>query len=314
MLERVDRIDQNLLINGLVKPLCQRLPGGVATMSNVFLYQIIDRFMGRYQGNFNASPTWEVLSDDSLMKGDFIDANGSLELQQRVESLLAVSLAGEKASVSMELYSESCNQITLSLYYPLNEDDWASEQIITSETFGIPVNEDYSLKWENIDMGYNVRNGAQLRVKFHNAQTLGAVTEHKVKKIKLSVGEKAQAWSPCGRNLVEDRSLCLRYFEKSYNAQVLPGAVDPAGRIIWQGASSGGNGGRINIPFIVEKRSKPDGKLYSPDTGLIDRVGSSAGDIAGIASNANTFRMEGAMQSGASWISMQVHFTADAEL
>lgn len=214
MLERVDRIDQNLLINGLVKPLCQRLPGGVATMSNVFLYQIIDRFMGRYQGNFNASPTWEVLSDDSLMKGDFIDANGSLELQQRVESLLAVSLAGEKASVSMELYSESCNQITLSLYYPLIEDDWTSEQVITSETFDIPVNEEYSLKWENIDMGYNVRNGAQLRVKFHNAQTLGAVTEHKVKKIKLSVGEKAQAWSPCGRNLIEDQSLCQRYLYK----------------------------------------------------------------------------------------------------
>ena len=210
---RIDSIDQNLLINSLVKPLCQRLPGGVATMSNVFLYQIIDRFMGRYQGNFNASPTWEVLGDDSLMKGDFIDANGSLELQQRVESLLAVSLVGKKASVSMELYSESCSQVTLSLYYPLTADDWTNEQVITSKTFDIPVDTEYQLKWEDIDMGYDVRNGVQLRVKYHNPTRFNFNKLHKIKRIKLSVGEKAQEWSPCGRNLIEDQRLCERYYK-----------------------------------------------------------------------------------------------------
>lgn len=115
------------------------------------------------------------------------------------------------------------------------------------------------------------------------------------------------------RPMALEMLLCQRYYWKSYNQGVAPGAASSAGQFV---SVSNANGTwRITVPFKATMRDTPATiTSYSPATGLAgayrdDNVGDRSSSLV-------SSGMDGASFSGStgSYITIRFHVTAEAEL
>lgn len=84
--------------------------------------------------------------------------------------------------------------------------------------------------------------------------------------VQLEIGDIATdfEFKPFGQELRE----CQRYYEKSYNQNVFPGAITDVGNFVRQGPqNSGAITGEYPLAFAVEKRAAPTVTFYSPNNG-----------------------------------------------
>jgi len=90
--------------------------------------------------------------------------------------------------------------------------------------------------------------------------------------VQLEVGSVA---TPFERRLYnQELAMCQRYYEKSYDTGVVPGALNTAGQFGFyaSGASSFFNAGGTSTVFAVEKRATPTVTSYSGVTGTSSRI------------------------------------------
>jgi hypothetical protein len=107
--------------------------------------------------------------------------------------------------------------------------------------------------------------------------------------------------------------LCQRYYWKSYNQGVAPGAASSAGQFV--SVSNAAGTWRITVPFKATMRDTPATiTSYSPATGLAgayrdDNVGDRSSSLV-------SSGMDGASFSGSTsgYVNIRFHVTAEAEL
>ena len=133
MTARIDLLDRNFLINGAMKYF-QRDTGVVALTTSAF-YRGLDRFIiktsgGLAAGNSNRS-SGQVppngLSEHSLQ----LDITPTLighqvDVQQRIESIFVRPMNNQKVSLSMQVFSESADQIEIELRTADVKDDFSA--------------------------------------------------------------------------------------------------------------------------------------------------------------------------------------------
>lgn len=117
------------------------------------------------------------------------------------------------------------------------------------------------------------------------------------------------------RPFSEELALCQRYYEKSYNIDVNPGTITPAGRM--SGEADGVLQSNMHRAFATVKRITPAITWYNPLTGAISSL-----DADGLPESINGTSGAGTGATGvptttnflAATTDINVHFTADAEL
>ena len=114
---------------------------------------------------------------------------------------------------------------------------------------------------------------------------------------------------------VEDLQRCQYYFKKTYDQDVIPGAISDNGRIV---INSDGVTNIIHITYNTWQygtmASIPTIKVYSPETGAVDRVLMNAGDVlAAVPTLGDAAAQIGGTDGVASTtMNMNFHATADA--
>jgi hypothetical protein len=114
---------------------------------------------------------------------------------------------------------------------------------------------------------------------------------------------------------------CQRYYEKSYEQQIVPGTASAyPGRSILE-VSALPTPGLINlahsVPFRVIKRVGPTIKTYSPLTGATGKAldGYATVDVTcSVNSSASSFDWKGTSSVSSQWIQMSIQWTANARL
>jgi hypothetical protein len=135
--------------------------------------------------------------------------------------------------------------------------------------------------------------------------------------IMLEEGEQPSQFERAGTNAIGELSLCYRYFEKSYDLTVNPGALNSSGVVSTLANSTGSID--TYVSFKVTKRATPTVISYSPTTGAsgvyADNTGgvdrSSSGGITPV--GVNSVRFSNAVGHSASGRNL-IQWTADAEL
>lgn len=114
------------------------------------------------------------------------------------------------------------------------------------------------------------------------------------------------------RSFGQELALCQRYYEKSYNADVQPGAVTTVGAISYRSPNSDC---LYSYRFKTEKRTTASVAVYNPATGTLGEVRNVDASVnyAPGSSNAGANGISLSM-SGVSGAHIQFHYTASAEL
>ncbi len=79
------------------------------------------------------------------------------------------------------------------------------------------------------------------------------------------------------RSINHELTLCQRYYEKSYNFAVNPGAITAEGSYVYTGQNA--QTGHSTFKFSVPKRSVPSISIYSPNTGSAGKILFAGADI-----------------------------------
>lgn len=129
-------------------------------------------------------------------------------------------------------------------------------------------------------------------------------------RVKLEQGSNATLFGPVSKS--EELLLAQRYYEKSYNVEVTPGAVTNNGRINETANRPTTTTGKA-FRFNTRKRINPTITLYSSQTGAIDRVDNNGDKVASVFTPGET-GADTILITGGTISETRYHFTADAEI
>ncbi len=93
--------------------------------------------------------------------------------------------------------------------------------------------------------------------------------------VQLEVGSVATDFEQ--KALSYELMLCQRYYEKSYNLAIAPGALNAEGSYVYTGQNA--QTGHSTFKFSVPKRSTPSISIYSPNTGSAGKMIYAGADI-----------------------------------
>lgn len=89
-------------------------------------------------------------------------------------------------------------------------------------------------------------------------------------------------YGPCQRLYADELRLCQRYFQKSYDADVVPGTITNVGGLAFFAIQGAIQGNAVNLQYPVQMRAPPSFQIYSPVTGAagVWRNNNGGADIA----------------------------------
>jgi hypothetical protein len=135
-----------------------------------------------------------------------------------------------------------------------------------------------------------------------------------IAQLQVNSGDTSLPFQP--KSFAEEFALCQRYYEKSYDDDVVPGSATANGSIWWtsRGADTMD---QTNIRFKVNKRVSPTMTIYSTGTGAIGKAkdGIALVDIPIVTGNTGKTGSEvAAATNTVSGHYYSFHYAADAEL
>lgn len=91
----------------------------------------------------------------------------------------------------------------------------------------------------------------------------------RIAQLQLIEGDlQSESFSMAGRGYAEELRLCQRYYTKTYDLDIFPGAVSTKGVVTANMAPTNANTAcTANVPFPVRMKSNPVITLYNPSTG-----------------------------------------------
>lgn len=192
-----------------------------------------------------------------------VSGGNYLFLCQRIESNNVTDLSGQTVTVSFwaKQTSGTLSPFVAALDYATATDNFTSTTNISTPNVGTLTASwtYYTLTYTNLPAG--VLNGLQLRFYIAN----GGTTTYLVTGVQLEVGTVATSFDArdYGRELI----MCQRYYEKSCEYSVVPGAT--AVGFLYD---TPGIYGRNFAPFSVTKRATPTGVVYSGLNGATNNI------------------------------------------
>jgi len=269
-----------------------------------------------YRGTFTDGQT-QVPGEPRRYGHYEIDSTGSggtfVHVTQRIES--ARTLAGRSCSVSVWLRTDADRTVTMSLRQGFGTGGSPSSEVVAgSIAFSV------TSSWKRFTATFNVPSisgktfGSNLDdyLELRFALPVNVSLEFDWANVSLVEGDIPIEYAEIARSFEEELFLCQRYFEKSYNLEVIPGTVDNIG-IAMAMTSSNGNYG-LFVDFKNTKRDTPSTTPYNPDTGTSGQFRVGASNVAGTFINNSQTGMT-KNDSGVTTNSVvKVHWTAEAEL
>lgn len=135
----------------------------------------------------------------------------------------------------------------------------------------------------------------------------------KITGIQLNLGATLAPFKLYGDSVNAELVGCQRYFEKSYDIDVIPGTIDVNGKFFSVLRSDGAF--QMSVPFKQVKRATPSVTPYSDSSGASGKVEvSGPGDISVTPSAVGQFEFILSASGGTAPGTGAGHFTADAEL
>lgn len=137
-----------------------------------------------------------------------------------------------------------------------------------------------------------------------------------ITQIELVQGSAVAPWYQIAKRFGVDLQECQRFYEKSYNLDIIPGTITTAGiTSIIDTVGVTNNEFYISTRYKVTKRITPTVVSYSPDTGNTGTIGGSSTDhTASINYNSQSGTASGKAAASGNSNTVNYHFTASAEL
>lgn len=138
--------------------------------------------------------------------------------------------------------------------------------------------------------------------------------------VSLNIGNKANGFIRHGRSMAGELVACQRYFEKSYELNVVPGTAAVPGYLMVTTIGEGAGNHVICVVFKTTKIKAPVGVSYSPDSGTANKIysylGTSTGDQSASVDllSQSAFRIVAGTYNSGQTCRAIAHWTADAEL
>lgn len=319
---RLSKLDRNFLLNGGFD-FSQEYGAGIVGCPSTPAY-ILDQFLASYASTYNSTPLVQrtEASPNSRTKYalrfynmDASASTASITSSQRIESIFARELVGEACSLSAQIRSQEHQRVQVEIYTANVEDDFSAVTLAHSTSAVLTPDFNWSeIKFENFVMPSGSSRGVEVRVILDDVASTGVVFEAQIAQVKLSVGRKAQTFSYSSRDVVEELSLCQRYFEKSYDKDIALGTVTDLGAFYESSVTA--SMFKI-IEFTTTKRVTPIIVGYNPLSGASgtwrnDTAASNPSFILGTTVSNRGFNID--MPVGGSGNSVRGHWAADARL
>jgi hypothetical protein len=257
-------------------------------------------------------------------------STGTITFMQVLETVDTIPLQGKTVTLSLYAnagpnFSGASGTFSAQVYYGTGTDQsmsqfyngaWTGQTVIANVACVPGVN-----TWQQSQVSFVVPSGATqigVFIAWTPTGTAGVNDWLAFQGVKLEIGSVASGrhFSPFAEELVR----CMRYYEKSYDPAVVPGAATLVG--IRRGVAWGTTN-VVGPTYLVPKRATPTFKFWSRG-GTLSRVSDSATgtDVASATtvasgSGSGVTGMDRLDDSGATFTTNHVyeyHFTADAEL
>jgi hypothetical protein len=190
-------------------------------------------------------------------------------LGQRIESVNCTDLVGQNVTISFWLKQTTgagSTAANVQLYYPTATDNYTGIIQIGSSVYF-----DTTSSWARYSVTFtNLPSGAANGLEFFIVSSSASSTTFLVTGAQLEKGSTATSFDyrPYGTEL----ALCQRYYEKSYDINVVAGTATYTGAL--QGGTGSNNAGSTTyafecyfVPFQVQKRAAPTVTGYDPQAG-----------------------------------------------
>lgn len=199
-----------------------------------------------------------------------------------------------------------------------NPGNWTSPVLAAQRTATLTTT------WQRFTVSTTVTSSyTQLFLRFNHTPigTAGASDYYEITGIQLELGSVATPFARAGGSIGGELALCQRYYEKSYNVDVAPGASTDNGQSVWTFVGSTITGTMFGYrSFAVIKRAAPTVTLYDP-VGNVNKVRRTATGVANydnISANVDGSYNNGIFvncpSSASATNAMTGHWVANAEL
>ena len=241
-----------------------------------------------------------------------IQATGTnIAIGQRIEALNIQDLAGQTVTLSYKIRADNPGTHKLLMYYAGSTNDFSAEVNFVNTSISYTSNTVTTITY-TVTLPANAANGLDIVFQWYNGGASISVTAF-IWNVQLEAGPTATSFDylPIGTEL----ALCQRYYEKSYNQDVVPGVASFTPGFASSTASSAAPTQANGCSFKVTKRANPTCVSYNAVTG----ASGSAYRVSDGANVAITLTSPG--YSGIGYIDFASnsngyywHFTASSEL
>lgn len=307
---RLDRLDKNYLINGDFE-FWQRNTTFNATGFSA------DRWRAIVSGTGTISRNSSVVPDGSLYTARWTSGGGaSFSLQQPLESVWANQLKGKTVTASVKIKRNSTYDANFSFAIEKNSTGdtatgglWVSMVSATLVNASIPTSNYLTVSLTTTVPNDTSANGIKVVMSHSGSSIVGSILD--MSQVTLTVGDGVpNEFCRAGRDFAEELQLCQRYYEKSYNVNVLVPTVTDEGRVVARTDNTGNF--QITAVFKTRKRVNPSATTYSPATGAANVI-SIAGSPSGCGVTVGETNMR-VVATGAANADGEFQWAADAEL
>ena len=301
---------RNHLINGDFK-VAQRgtsisCPAGASTYT-------LDRWVVTPAGS--AITATQVNTNELQLTG--AAGNTSTKLQQRIEGAHCVDLVGSQVAISIFMKASTAMTVNWDLSYATSPNNFTSLTSISSGGFSVGTGYGRS----SAASGTIPAGGANGLVLTLSPASGGAFISGTVNFMSamLEIGSTYTAFEQ--RPYAYELALCQRYFEKSWDINVVPGTAYSVGGCAQHQTNLNTGvfqGGLVTANFKVTKRAVPTMVWYSATLGVAGKIqdASNSTDVTATSNTTgqSTASATASLSTGSSNIALYAHWTATAEL
>lgn len=315
---RLDKLDKNYIINGNFD-YWQR---GISFISAGAIYTADRMFCTYTTGTTNYTRSTDVPDANSTYSLQIANTTGTNpQVNQRIESIFAKDLANKTVTFKCKVKASDATgvPIRLQIQIPTVTDIYSGITVFTDLVISAaPVAGNWITFSTTISLSADVVRGMNVVI-YRYTNGIPATTTTLFSQLQVIIGDNADTdFSYAGRNIVEELQLCQRYFERSYDVNVIQPVTTQAGAIVFASANGAGGGTRFSFQFKVNKRAIPTIVVYNTVGGAANFMrNDSAGLDVAAGSGGSNGTSGGSASNGAATTTSHIHsfhYTADAEL